>query len=87
MPSVGSSPAANGLSQGLPYDVIAIYDVIGNSEALAWNIQSALVDGSLDNNTIVDRAFKAYVLENRYLKVTLVPSRDDILPSGRTTRP
>ncbi len=32
---VGSSPAANGLSQGLPYDVIAIYDVIGNSEALA----------------------------------------------------
>ncbi|NTU85919.1 MAG: aliphatic sulfonate ABC transporter substrate-binding protein [Chloroflexales bacterium] len=32
---VGSSPAANGISQDLPYDVIAIYDVIGNAEALA----------------------------------------------------
>ncbi len=32
---VGSSPAANGIAQGLPYEVIAIYDVIGNSEALA----------------------------------------------------
>lgn len=32
---VGSSPAAAGLAQGLPYDVIAIYDVIGDSEALA----------------------------------------------------
>ncbi len=32
---VGSSPASNGVSQGLPYDVIAIYDVIGNAEALA----------------------------------------------------
>lgn len=32
---VGSSPAANGLSSGLPYEVIAIYDVIGDAEALA----------------------------------------------------
>lgn len=32
---VGSSPAAAGLAQGLPYDVIALYDVIGDSEALA----------------------------------------------------
>jgi taurine transport system substrate-binding protein len=31
----GSSAVAAGLAQGLPYDVIAIYDVIGNSEALA----------------------------------------------------
>ena len=29
--------------------------------------------GSLDNKAIVDRTFKACVLENRYLKVTLVP--------------
>ena len=29
--------------------------------------------GSLDKNTIVDRTFKTHVLENRYLKVTLVP--------------
>lgn len=32
---VGSSPAAAGLAQGLPYDVIAFYDLIGDSEALA----------------------------------------------------
>lgn len=31
---VGSSPAAAGLASGLPYDVIGIYDVIGDSEAL-----------------------------------------------------
>jgi len=32
---VGSSPAASGLATELPYDVIAIHDVIGDSEALA----------------------------------------------------
>ncbi|MCX6046323.1 MAG: ABC transporter substrate-binding protein [Chloroflexi bacterium] len=32
---VGSSPASSGIALGLPYDVIAIYDVIGDSEALA----------------------------------------------------
>jgi len=49
-------------------------------EAVTWSTvkyatsaENGLVDGSLDNNTIVDRRFKAYVLENRYLKVTLVP--------------
>ena len=35
--------------------------------------ENGFVDGSLDKNTIVDRTFKAHVLENRYLKVTLVP--------------
>jgi hypothetical protein len=39
----------------------------------ATSAENGLVDGSLDNNTIVDRSFKAYVLENRYLKVMLVP--------------
>jgi hypothetical protein len=39
----------------------------------ATSAENGLVDGSLDNNIIVDRTFKAYVLENRYLKVTLVP--------------
>jgi len=34
---------------------------------------NALVEGSLDKGTILDRSFKAYLLENRYLKVTLVP--------------
>lgn len=31
---VGSSPAANGLSSGVPYEVIWIYDVIAENEAL-----------------------------------------------------
>ncbi len=31
------------------------------------------VDGSLDLNTVVGRTFKTYVLENRYLEVTLLP--------------
>ena len=39
----------------------------------ATDAQNGFVDGSLDKSTIVDRTFKAYVLENRYLKVTLVP--------------
>lgn len=39
----------------------------------ATDAQNGFVDGSLDKNTIVDRTFKAHVLENRYLKVTLVP--------------
>src|SRR6266702_7994760 len=34
---------------------------------------NGFVDGALDAKTIVDRTFKIYVLENRYLKVTLVP--------------
>jgi hypothetical protein len=34
---------------------------------------NGFVDGSLDRKTIVDRTFRAHVLENRYLKVTLVP--------------
>jgi hypothetical protein len=39
----------------------------------ATDAQNGFVNGSLDTTTIVDRAFKAYVLENRYLKVTLLP--------------
>jgi hypothetical protein len=39
----------------------------------ATDAENGLVDGSLDTKTIVDRSFKTYVLENRYLKVTLLP--------------
>jgi hypothetical protein len=39
----------------------------------ATDAENGFVDGSLDKNTIVDRTFKTRVLENRYLKVTLVP--------------
>ena len=39
----------------------------------ATDAENGFVSGSFDNNTIVDRTLKSYVLENRYLKVTLVP--------------
>jgi hypothetical protein len=39
----------------------------------AITAENGFVDGSLDTKTIVDRTFKTYVLENRYLKVTLLP--------------
>jgi Domain of unknown function (DUF5107) len=39
----------------------------------ATDAENGFVSGSLDKKTIVDRTFRAYVLENRYLKVTLVP--------------
>src|SRR5258708_1675120 len=39
----------------------------------ATSAENGFVSGSLDNNTIVDRKFRARVLENRYLKVVLLP--------------
>src|SRR5712672_707103 len=39
----------------------------------ATDAENGFVSGLLDKTTIVDRTFKAYVLENRYLKVTLLP--------------
>ncbi|HZC96081.1 MAG TPA: DUF5107 domain-containing protein, partial [Bradyrhizobium sp.] len=39
----------------------------------ATNTENGFVSGSLDKKTIVDRTFKTHVLENRYLKVTLLP--------------
>src|SRR3954468_1911383 len=35
--------------------------------------ENGFVSGSLDRKTIVDRTFRPHVLENRYLKVTLLP--------------
>ena len=39
----------------------------------ATDAQNGFVSGSLDKTIIVDRTFRTHVLENRYLKVTLVP--------------
>jgi hypothetical protein len=39
----------------------------------AIDAENGFIPGSLDEKTIVDRTFRTYVLENRYLKVTLVP--------------
>lgn len=51
-----------------------------NESTITWSTakyaltaENGFVDGSLDLKTIVDRTFRTYVLENRYLKVTLVP--------------
>ena len=40
----------------------------------ATSAENGFVSGSLDKKTIVDRTFKTYVLENHYLKVTLLPA-------------
>src|ERR1700716_3433387 len=39
----------------------------------ATDAENGFVSGSLDKTTIVDRTFRTHVLENRYLKVTLLP--------------
>src|SRR6267378_127803 len=39
----------------------------------ATNAENGFVSGSLEKTTIVDRIFRSHVLENRYLKVTLLP--------------
>src|ERR1700731_4601729 len=39
----------------------------------ATSADNGFITGSLDKQTIVDRTFTTRVLENRYLKVTLVP--------------
>src|SRR4051794_21647614 len=39
----------------------------------ATDAENGLGSGSLDKNPIADRTFTTRVLENRYLKVTLVP--------------
>jgi hypothetical protein len=55
-------------------------DVSLTEQTIAWSTvkyatdaENGFVIGSLDKTTIVDRTFKTYVLENRYLKVTLLP--------------
>src|ERR1700687_6501926 len=39
----------------------------------ATDAENGFVGGSLDKKTIVERTFRTHVLENRYLKVTLLP--------------
>src|SRR6476660_1761514 len=59
---------------------LAADNVTLSESAISWSTvkyatdaENGFVSGSLDKNTIVDRTFKTHVLENRYLKVTLVP--------------
>jgi len=63
------------------YAASEVADKVSLSEAtIRWstvkyatNTDNGFVEGSLDKTTSVDRTFKTRVLENRYLKVTLVP--------------
>jgi hypothetical protein len=45
----------------------------------ATSAENGFVEGSLDEKTIVDRTFRTYVIENRYLKVTLLPNSAGVL--------
>jgi len=47
--------------------------IVWSTVKYALDAKSGFVVGSLDKKTIVDRTFKTYVIENQYLKVTLVP--------------
>ncbi|MCA6110729.1 DUF5107 domain-containing protein [Bradyrhizobium cenepequi] len=58
-----------------------VHDSVSLSEStITWSTvkyatdaENGFLSGSLDKATIVDRTFRSHVLENRYLKVTLVP--------------
>lgn len=62
----GSAQAADGVS-------LAQSTITWSTVKYATDAENGFVDGSLDTKTIVDRTFRTYVLENRYLKVTLLP--------------
>jgi hypothetical protein len=47
--------------------------IIWSTVKYATDAENGLVSGSLDKNTIVDRKFTARLIENRFLKVMLLP--------------
>src|SRR2546430_3734638 len=61
-----ASPVSDGVS-------LSESTISWNTVKYATSAENGFVSGSLDKKTIVDRTFKTRVLENRYLKVTLVP--------------
>ena len=72
--AIGAFHAAGHAAQPEPDRVSLSESTIAWSTVkYATDAENGLVSGSLDKKTIVDRTFKTYVLENRYLKVTLVP--------------
>ena len=62
-------------AQAVPPDRVTLSEqtIDWSTAKYATSADNALVDGSLDTNTIVTRTFKTHVLENNYLKVTLLP--------------
>ena len=72
--AIGAFDANAQAAPPAPDGVTLSDSTIGWSTAkYATSADNGLVEGSLDTNTIVDRTFKTHVLENRYLKVTLLP--------------
>jgi hypothetical protein len=73
--------AAAGALHAAAHAAPAVADRVSLSDStMTWSTVNyatdggnGLVGGSLDNKTIVDRTFRVRVLENRYLKVTLLP--------------
>jgi hypothetical protein len=61
-----ASPVADGVS-------LSESTITWSTVSYATNAENGFVSGSLDKKTIVDRTFRIHVLENRYLKVTLLP--------------
>ena len=67
MPSAHAQPPApDGVS-------LSESSITWSTVKYATSADNGFVEGSLDRKTIVDRSFKTHVLENRYLKVTLLP--------------
>ncbi|SHG95270.1 DUF5107 domain-containing protein [Bradyrhizobium erythrophlei] len=72
--AVGAFHAVGHAASPVP-DRVSLSDstITWSTVKYATNAENGFVNGSLDKKTIVDRTFKAHVLENRYLKVTLLP--------------
>ena len=64
--AVAASPVADGVS-------LSESTITWSTVKYATDAENGFVGGSLDKTTIVDRTFRIHVLENRYLKVTLLP--------------
>jgi Domain of unknown function (DUF5107) len=62
-------------AQSAPSDRVSLREssITWSTVKYATDAENGFVHGSLDEKTIVDRTFKTYVLENEYLKVTLLP--------------
>jgi hypothetical protein len=65
-----TAPAAAQVADGVS---LRESTVTWSTVTYATGADNGFVDGSLDTKNIVDRTFKTHVLENRYLRVTLLP--------------
>jgi len=65
--------AAHAASPGSDRVSLSESSITWSTVKYATDADNGFVRGSFDDKTIVDRTFKTYVLENNYLKVTLLP--------------